>query len=178
MRLVIRPHQHHQHHQTQAIARKSVLVCVTRWKQLHVGGSSRCQREGSRSKAAATVTIRPKSNSNDFRPFGELFSRFEFEFCRRGNYSKNQFDIFCVCSGFDHMQCDCTCACVDQTDTQTTYTAQTHHTSIPTVVVSVTIHDDMHIYLYVHMHVCMCVCICVYMCVVSCFFVLSGPDRW
>ena len=69
-----------------------------------------------------------------------------FEFWRRGNYFlKEQFDFF-VCSGFDHIQCDCTCACavacshtcVDQVQThsrqahtQTIYTAQTHYTSIP-----------------------------------------------
>ena len=44
-----------------------------------------------------------------FRPFLESFRRFEFEFCRRGNYFKNN-SIF-VCSGFDHMQCNCTCVC-------------------------------------------------------------------
>ena len=31
------------------------------------------------------ITVRAETNSNDFGRFGELFSRFEFEFCRRGN---------------------------------------------------------------------------------------------
>ena len=44
---------------------------------------------------------------------------------------------------------------------------QTRHTSIPTVVVSLTIHDNMYVYVYVHVHVCvhgyidMCMCISV-----------------
>ena len=30
---------------------------------------------------------------------------------------------------------------------------QTHHTSIPTVVVSLMTHDNMYVYMYVHVHV-------------------------
>ena len=35
-----------------------------------------------------------------------------------------------------------------------TYTAQTHHTSIPTVVVSLIIHDKMYILMYLYMYSC------------------------
>ena len=50
------------------------------------------------------VTIRPKINSNDFGWFLELISRFEFEFCRRGNFFVNDSN-FLVCSKFNHTQC-------------------------------------------------------------------------
>ena len=93
-----------------------------------------------------------------------------------------------MCSGFDHIQCDCTCACavacfhtcVDQmqTHTQTTYTAQTHHTSTPTVVGSLMIHDtmyvDIYIYIYIYIYISVFIYVYVhvhvYMCVVCCFF--------
>ena len=53
------------------------------------------------------LTIRPKINSNDFGVFFlEQISRFEFDFCRRGNDS-----MFLVCSKFNHTQCGRTCAC-------------------------------------------------------------------
>ena len=38
-------------------------------------------------------------------------SGFESEFCRRGNFSKKQFE-FLVCSEFIHTQSDSTCTCV------------------------------------------------------------------
>ena len=38
------------------------------------------------------------------------------------------------------------------THTQTTYTAQTHHTSIPTVVVSLMIHDNIYKFVYLYMY--------------------------
>ena len=45
---------------------------------------------------------------------------------------------FLVCSGFNHIQCDCTCACV---------VACLHpHTSISNVVVSLMIHDNTIVY--------------------------------
>ena len=74
-------------------------------------------------------TIRAQTNSNDFVVFG-------FFFRRRSNYFfiKNLFG-FIVCSGFNHMQCDCTCA----------FAVACLHpdNNIPNVVVSVTIHDNM-----------------------------------
>ena len=71
----------------------------------------------------------------------ELFSRFEFDFRRCGNYFSDDSNGWCV-SGFNHMQCDCTCACV---------VACVHpHNSVSSVVVSLTIHDDIQIYIYIH----------------------------
>ena len=91
----------------------------------------------------APVPCTPKLIRTILGRFLELFSRFEFEFCRRGNSFKKTHSIF-VCSEFNLIQCDCTCACAvtdadtQQTDThtQTTYTAQTHRISMPTVVAS------------------------------------------
>ena len=94
----------------------------------------------------------------------------DFDFCCRGNHFQQTIQFF-VCSEFIHIQCDFTCTCVvacfhtfvdvsqqmqthsRQTHTQTTYRAQTHHTFIPTVVVSLMIHDNMYVYLYVHVYV-------------------------
>ena len=50
-----------------------------------------------------------ETDSNAFRPFSELFGRFEFEFCRRGNYFRKTIRFFEVYSGFDDIHCDCTC---------------------------------------------------------------------
>ena len=55
-------------------------------------------------------TMRAITKFERFRPFLELLSRFEFVFCRRANYFKK--NSICVCSGFNHTQCDCTCTCV------------------------------------------------------------------
>ena len=38
-----------------------------------------------RDPSGRVLTTRPEINSNDFGRFVELLSRFEFEFCRRGN---------------------------------------------------------------------------------------------
>ena len=122
--------------------------------------------------------MRPKINSNDFGRFLDFLSRIEFEFCRRGNCFQKQFVICVFWSSFT--QCDRrfthvlwhVYTCVDvsqQVQTQTTYTAQTHHTSIPTVVVSLMIHDNMFVYIYVYVHVHgymdlgMCVCVYVFL---------------
>ena len=35
-----------------------------------------------------------------------------------------------------------------------TYTVQTHHASIPTVVVSLLVHDNMYVYIYIYIYVC------------------------
>ena len=57
------------------------------------------------------------------RPFWDVFTRFEFEFCQRGNYfKKNQ---------FDSIHCDCTFTCAVA--------------CIPTVVVSLMVHDNMYV---------------------------------
>ena len=89
-----------------------------------------------------------------------------FEFWRRGNYFQITIRIFCVRS----TQCDFTCTCVvavfthvlmcrnrcrhtGERQTQTTYTAQTHHTSKPTVSVSLMIHDNMYVYIFVYVQV-------------------------
>ena len=45
-----------------------------------------------------------------FREFLVLITRFEFEFCRPGNYFFERFE-FLVCSKFNHKQCGRTCAC-------------------------------------------------------------------
>ena len=50
-------------------------------------------------------------NSNDLGRYLELFSRFEFEFFRRGSFFQIVLRFF-VCSEFIHTQCDLTCACV------------------------------------------------------------------
>ena len=75
--------------------------------------------------------------------FFELFSRFEFDFRRRGIFFE-RFE-FLVCSKFIHMQRDCTCACAVVCDcTCACAVACLHpHNSISNVVVSVTIHDEM-----------------------------------
>ena len=53
-----------------------------------------------------------------------------------------------------------------QTDShQTTHTTQTHHTSIPTVVVFLMVHDNMYVYtsVFVHVHAnVFCTCIWIY----------------
>ena len=75
----------------------------------------------------------------------------------------------CMCCGlFSHMWWSD--ADTQQRDTQTTYTAQTHHTSIPTVVVSLMIHDNMYVYAHVlvyaygYGYIDMCICMCVVLC--------------
>ena len=141
------------------------------------------------------LTILPKINSNDFSRFGIIYQIRIRILASWKLFQKTQFDFF-VCSGFDHIQCDCTCACavaclhtcVDQmqthsrqTHTQTTYTAQTRHTSIPTVVVSLMIDDNMYENLYMYMIICvymcmymcimyMCMSVCMCMCVFMCCF--------
>ena len=107
-----------------------------------------------------TDTMRDLINSNDFGRFGIFSSRFEFEIYRLGLYFKKTIRFF-VCSGFDHVQCVTLyiymcCGLFShmwlircnskQTHTQTTYTAQTHHTSIPIVVVALLIHGHMCVY--------------------------------
>ena len=120
--------------------------------------------------------------------------------------SKKRFDFLCVRSSITHnvavhvhvlwlVFTHGLIRCRHSADkyTQTTYTAQTHHTSIPTVVVSLMVHVHMYVNMCMYMYMClyvylcvyneyvsMCVCKCVKMrlCVVCCLFVLSGPDRW
>ena len=71
------------------------------------------------------------------RGFLELISRFEFEFCRRGNYIFWTIRIF---GGFkvQSQQCSRTCACAAA--------CLWPHNSVSNFVVSVTIHDDMFTY--------------------------------
>ena len=66
-----------------------------------------------------------------FRGFLELISRFEFEFCRRGNY---------FFEGFEFLVCSCECAVAFLCP----------RNSISNVVVFVTIHDDMFLYVYIY----------------------------
>ena len=56
--------------------------------------------------------------------------------------------------------------CVDQ--------MQTHHTSIPTVIVSLMIHDNMYVYMFLCMYMCVYVFLWVYksICVYVCVYVL------
>ena len=88
-------------------------------------------------KLPAKFTYRSARNPFErFRGFSELFSRFEFEFCRR-DFFFERFE-YLVCSKFNHVQRDCTCACA---------VACLHpHNSFSNVVVSLTIHD--HIFLH------------------------------
>ena len=84
--------------------------------------------------------MRPETNSNDFRGFLELISRFEFDFCRYGNYFVERFE-FLVCSKFNHTQCGRTCACA--------VACLYPRISISNVVASVTIHDDIYTHIYI-----------------------------
>ena len=52
----------------------------------------------------------PGNQFERFRSFWEFFRRFEFEFCRRGNYISHF--LFFVCSESIYIQCDFTCTCV------------------------------------------------------------------
>ena len=66
-----------------------------------------------------------------------IFSRFEFDFCRCGNYFFERFE-FLVCSKFNQTQCGRTCACA--------VACLCPHNSITNVVVFVTIHDDTDVH--------------------------------
>ena len=70
-----------------------------------------------------------------FRGFLELTSRFEFDFCRCGNYLFERFE-FLVCSKFNHTQCGRTRACA--------VACLCPHNSITNFVVSLTTHDNMY----------------------------------
>ena len=147
-----------------------------------------------------------RSQFERFQPFLELFSRLQFEFCRRGNFSNKQFDFSCVWGSFTQnvtvhvhvlwlvfTRVLIRCRHTADTHTQTTYAAQTHHASFQTGLASLMTHDNIYVCTYMsvnvypcvfHGYVCMCVCVyvCMYVCicVYKCrvFFVLSGPDRW
>ena len=89
-------------------------------------------------RGPVAVTIRPKINSNDFESL-ELIGRFEFEFCRCGNYFFEGFE-FLVFSKFNHTQCGRTCACA--------VACLCPLNSISNVVASMMIHDDMYFYTF------------------------------
>ena len=57
-------------------------------------------------------TMPTEINSKDFGRYGNYWADSTSHFVVVDIISKkNQFD-FCVCSEFNHTQCDCTCACV------------------------------------------------------------------
>ena len=95
-------------------------------------------------------TVRPKTMSNDFGFFFELFSRFEFDFRRGGN------DFFSMIRVFWCVRGSITC------------------NSISNVVVSVKIHDNMNIC------ICICICVYnLYGCMCVCMWThMSAPGRW
>ena len=106
----------------------------------------------------------------------ELFSTFEFEFVVVENVSKKQFDFLCVRGSTTYSV---------TVHVHVLWPVCTHHTFIPTVVVSLMIHDNMYIYVYVYVNMCvyayLCVynvyvCMCVCVCVVCCCF-SSCQDR-
>ena len=82
-----------------------------------------------------------RNQSERFRGFLELISRFEFDFRRCGNYFFLN-DPKLWCSTFNHTQCGCTCACA--------VACLYPHNSLSNVVASVTIHDDIYIYIYIY----------------------------
>ena len=73
----------------------------------------------------------PETNSNDFGGFLQLISRFEFEFCRCGNYFFEGFE-FLVRS------CECAVACLCP------------RISISNVAASLTIDDNIYIYICIY----------------------------
>ena len=103
-------------------------------------------------------TIRAQSNSNDIGRFFELFSRFEFEFCRRGNCFKKKINsnFFCVQGPITYTVI---------VHVHVSWPVCTYRISIPNVVVSLMIYDNVHLDICTCICVSMCVSFCVSMCV-------------
>ena len=112
---------------------------VARDNFLSVGCSRVIRQEWMRRHRAACKmclthsAIRSETNSNDFGRFGNYSADSNSNFVVADNFLKPI--RFCVCSGFNHIQYDCTCACVVAcfhtcVDNVQTHSRQTHTNNI------------------------------------------------
>ena len=85
-------------------------------------------------------TIRPETNSNDFRGFWNQSPNSNSSFVAAEIIFLNDSNFFGVFKVQSHTQCGRTCACA--------VACLCPRNSISNVVVSLTIHDDMHTHIY------------------------------